>query len=168
MTHTGTAQVLNHFHFKSYKPTESDEGQQNMKHTEDKLIDTESFFFFHLKKFSLARRIQSAQSECASLWEIISKTSTSGKPDSWHVYMWAPPAGSAARNICLAGNSNCTSTSLPRQTALMYERVTAARSRLFPPSQQSAPPSALEDGDLSKNVPLPRSDAMKLCHIWTV
>lgn len=54
------------------------------------------------------------------------------------------PAGSAERNICLAGNSNCTSTSLPKQTALMYER------RLFPPSQQSAPPSALEDGDLSK------------------
>lgn len=52
MTHTGyaAAQVLNHFHFKSYKPTESDGGQQNTKHTEEKLIHTDSFFF--LKKLA--------------------------------------------------------------------------------------------------------------------
>ena len=33
----------------------------------------------------------------------------------------------------------------------MYEHGAVARSRLFPPSQQSVPPSALEDKALSKS-----------------
>lgn len=95
--------------------------------------------------------MQSAQSERANLWEIIWKTNAFAVNTTLTCLHMSTPAGSVARNICLSGNSNCLLQLLHQQKALMYERVAVARSWLFPLSQQSAPPSALEEGALSKS-----------------